>query len=110
MRRECTRCTCQSDANSARMCCRLVEAENVRLASGDLSEFDVVSCDVPLMRTGRARLPLLSCDHAKAQEHEHYSYSQCDDRFGREFHHLFCSGALRRNSFHPPPELNEVML
>jgi hypothetical protein len=64
------------------------------------------------MPTARRPLPLLSCDGAEAQEHEQYSYSQCHDRFGREFHHayVFCSDALRRNSFHPPPELNEVML
>ena len=65
-----------------------------------------------VMATARRPLLLLSCNGTKAQEYEHYGYSQCHDRFGREFHwdYVFCSDALRRNSFHPPPELNEVML
>ena len=60
----------------------------------------------------RAGPALLSCDSTEAQEYEHYGYSHCHDRFGREFHcdYVFCSDALRRNSFHPPPELNERML
>jgi hypothetical protein len=64
------------------------------------------------MRTGRRSLPLFSCDGTEAQEYERYGYSHCYDRFGREFHcdYVFCSDALKRNSFHPPPELNEVML
>ena len=54
----------------------------------------------------------LSCDGTQAQECKHYSYSRCYDRFGRKFHgdHVFCSDALSRNSFHPPPELKEAML
>ena len=65
-----------------------------------------------VMPTARRPLPLLSCDGTEAQEYEHYGYSQCHDRFRREFHrdYVFCSDAFRRKSFHPPPELNEVML
>jgi hypothetical protein len=64
------------------------------------------------MPTAHRPLPLLSRNGAEAQEYEHCGYSQCHDRFGGEFHYdyVFCSDALRRNSFHPPPELNELML
>ena len=64
------------------------------------------------MPTARRPLPLLSCDGTEAQKYEHYSYTQCHDRFGRKFHcdYVFCNDALRRNSFHPPPELKEAML
>ena len=91
---------------------RLIEAENVRLVCGDLAEIDVARRDIRIMPTARRLLPLLSCDSPQAQEYEHYGYSQCHDRFRREFHcdYVFCSDDLRRNSFHPPPELNEVML
>jgi len=60
----------------------------------------------------RGPLSLLSCDGTEAHEYEYNSYSQCHDRFGRESHwdYVFCSDAFRRNSSHPPPELNEVML
>jgi hypothetical protein len=94
-----------------RVCFRLVKAENVRLACGDLAWISVVCRDICVMPTAR-RLALLSCDSTEAQEYEHYGYSCCHDRFGREFQcdYVFCSDALRRNSFHPPPELNESML
>jgi hypothetical protein len=64
------------------------------------------------MPSARRLLPLLSCDSTQGQQREHYGYSQCHDRFSREFHcdYAFCSDALRRNSFHPPPELKEAML
>ena len=85
---------------------RLVNAENVRL------EINVACRDIRVMPTTRRPLPLLSCDSAEAQEHEYYGYSQCYDRLGGKFHYayVFCSDALRRNSFHPPPELKEAML
>jgi hypothetical protein len=64
------------------------------------------------MPTARRLLPLLSRDSTDAQKYEHYGYGHCHNRFGREFHrdYVFCSDALKRNSFHPPPELNEAML
>jgi hypothetical protein len=64
------------------------------------------------MPAARWPLPLLSCDGTEAQEYEYYSNSQRHDRLGGEFHcdYVFCSDALRRNSFHPPPELKEAML
>jgi hypothetical protein len=91
---------------------RLVKAKNVRVAWGDLAHLNIARGDVRIVLTARRRLPLLSCDRTEAQEREHYSYSRCHDRFGREFHcdYVFWSDALRRNSFHPPPELNEAML
>ena len=91
---------------------RLVNAENVRVACSDLTQVNVACRDIRVMPTARRLLPLLSCDRTEAQECEHYSYSRCHDRFGREFHcdYMFCSDALRRNSFHPPPELKEAML
>ena len=90
----------------------LVNAENVRLADSDRTQVDVASRDIRVMATARKPLPLLSCNRTEAQECEHYSYSHCHDCFGREFHcdYVFCSDALRRNSFHPPPELKEAML
>jgi hypothetical protein len=92
--------------------CRLVNAENVRLACGDLAQGNITRRDIGVVPTTRRPLPLLSCDGTDAQEYEYYRYSRCHDRFGREFHcdYVFCSDALRRNSSHPPPELNEVML
>jgi len=67
---------------------------------------------IRVLSTTRRPLLLLRCDRTDAQECEHYRYSRCHDRFGREFHfdYVFCSDALRRNSFHPPPELKEAML
>ena len=96
----------------ARIRCRLVDAENVRLACGDLAQADVARGYIPVMPAAHRPLPLLSRDGTEAQEYEYYSYSQCHDRLGGEFHcdYVFCSDALRRNSFQPPPELKEVML
>jgi len=91
---------------------RLVNAENVRFACSDLAQINVVCRDIRVMTTTPKPLPLLSCNGTQAQECEHYGYSHCHDRFGREFHcdYVFCSDAFRRNSFHPPPELKEAML
>ena len=99
-------------AGSAGIRSRLVKAGNVRLACGDLAQVNVACRDIRVMPTAHRPLPLLSCDGTEAQEYENYGYSRCHDRFGREFHcdYVFCSDALRRNSFHPPPELNESML
>src|SRR5262249_24496056 len=95
-----------------RHACRysLVKAENVSLACGDSVQVNVACRDIRV--TSTPRLALLSCDGTQAQEQEHYRYSRCHDRFGRKFHgdYVFRSDALSRNSFHPPPELNEVML
>ena len=91
---------------------RLVKAENVRLACGDLAQVNVVCRDIRVVPTTSRPLPLLSCNGTQGQECEYYGYSHCHDRLGGEFHcdYAFCSDALRRNSFHPPPELNEAML
>ena len=99
-------------ANLARICSRLIKAKNVWVACGDMGQSNVVRRDIRILPAPRRLLPLLSCDHAEGQECKHYGYSKCYDRFDREFHcnYVFCSDALRRNSFHPPPELNEVML
>src|ERR1700756_3818419 len=85
----------------------LVQTENVCLACPDVAELNAACRYIRVMPASRRPLPLLSCDSTEAQECEHYSYSRCHDRFGREFHcdYVFCSDALRRNSFHPPPEL-----
>ena len=109
---ECGRRGCRYSADSAEICSRLVEAENVRPACRDACQINIARRDMRIMPTARRLLPLLSCNGAEAQEYEHYGYSQCHDRFGREFHYDYvrCSDALRRNSCHPPPELNEVML
>ena len=103
---------CRNSANAAGIRSGLVSAENVLLACSDLTRVNVACRDIRVMPTERRPLPLLSCDGTEAQEHEHYGYSHCHDRFGRKFHcdYAFCSDALRRNSFHPPPELKEVML
>jgi len=55
---------------------------------------------------------LIEADGTEAKKCEYYSYSQCHDRLCGEFHcdYVFCSDALSRNSFHPPPELKEVIL
>ena len=91
---------------------RLIKAKNVWVACGDMGQGNVVRRDIRILPAPRRLLPLLSCDHAEGQECKHYGYSKCYDRFDREFHcnYVFCSDALRRNSFHPPPELNEAML
>ena len=98
-------------ANSAEIRSRLVNAEKVRVACSDLTQVSVACRDIRVMPTAR-RFALLSGDRPEGQECEHYSYSHCHDCFGREFHcdYVFCSDALRRNSFHPPPELKEAML
>ena len=103
------RCAASSDGIRS----RLVEAEDVGVACGDLAQFNIARRnDIRVMPGAHGPLPLLSCNGAEAHECEHYGYSQCHDRFGRESHcdYMFCSDALRRNSFHPPPELNELIL
>jgi len=103
---------CRYGASRVGISYRLIQAEHVRLAWGDLAELHAVCRDMRVMRSTRRLLPLLSCDGTKAQQHEHYSYCECHDCFGRQIHcdYVFCSDAFSRNSFHPPPELNEVML
>jgi hypothetical protein len=102
---------CRYSASSSGIRSRLVKAENVGFARGDLAQVNIACRDIRVM-PATPRLALLSRDGTEAQEYEHYSYSHRHDRFGREFHcdYVFCSDALRRNSFHPPPELNEAML
>jgi hypothetical protein len=103
------RCSANSDGIRS----RLVEAENVGVACGDLAQFNIARRgDIRVMLRARRPLPLLSCNGTKTQECEYYGYSQCHDRFGRESHwdYVFGSDAFRRNSSHPPPELNEVIL
>ena len=107
---ECRRHACRYRSNSAGIRSRLVNTESVRLACSDLTQFNGAFRDIRIMPTAR-RFALLSRDRTEAQECEHYGYSHCHDCFGREFHcdYVFCSDALRRNSFHPPPELKEAM-
>src|SRR5437867_2445406 len=109
--RNARRDACHYSSSSGGVRSRLVKSENVRLACSDLGQINVACRDIYIMPT-TARRALLACDGTQGQECEHYGYSRCHDRFGREFHgdYVFCSDALRRNSFHPPPELNEVML
>jgi len=104
--------TRRCSAISAGIPSRLVKAENVGLACGDLAQVNIARRDIPIMLTARGPLPLLPCNGTEAQKYEYYSYSQCHDRLGGEFHcdYVFCSDTFRRNSFHPPPELNEVIL
>ena len=77
-----------------------------------MAQVNVVCRDIRVVSTRPRPLPLLSCNGTQAQKCEHYGYNQCHNRLGREFHcdYVVCSDALRRNSFHPPPELNEAML
>ena len=90
----------------------LIKAENVRAGCGDPAQVNIACRYVRVLSTMRRSLPLLPCDRTEAEKCEHYRYSYCYNRFGREFHcdYVFCSDALRRNSFHPPPELKETML
>ena len=103
---------CLYSANFAGIASRLVSAGNVRAACSDLAHINVVCSDIRVTPTARRLLPLLSSDGSEAKEYKHYRYSHCHHRFGREFHcvYAFWIDALKRNSFHPPPELNEVML
>ena len=71
-------------SSSSRVRSSLVKAENVRVACGDLAQVNACR-DIRVMFTLRT-LALLSCDGTQAQECEHYGYSRCHYRFGREFH------------------------
>ena len=85
--------TRRCSAISAGIPSRLVKAENVGLACGDLAQVNIARRDIPIMLTARGPLPLLPCNGTEAQKYEYYSYSNATIASVENFIAIMCFAA-----------------